>query len=82
VLGGLSKLMDQWTDTTKGQIATRKDSNSKLQTALTTRQAVLDTQYDNAYKRYLMQFTQLQSLQSQMSNTGSMFEALFNKSDN
>ncbi|WP_395399053.1 flagellar filament capping protein FliD [Pseudoduganella sp. UC29_106] len=80
VLGGLSKLMDQWTDTTKGQITARKDSNTKLQASITTRQAALSTQYDNAYKRYLTQFTQLQALQSQMSNTGSIFDALFSKS--
>jgi len=80
VLGGLSKLMDQWTDTAKGQIAVRKDSNTKLQASLTTRQAALSTQYDSAYKRYLTQFTQLQALQSQMSNTGSIFDALFSKS--
>jgi len=82
VLGGLDKLMEQWTDSTKGQITVRKENNSELQASIISRQAVLDTQYDNAYKRYLAQFTQLQALQSQMSQTGGMFEALFGNKDN
>jgi flagellar hook-associated protein 2 len=81
VLGSLDTLMGSWTKSGSGQIATRKDANARLQTQLAARQAVLETQYDNAYKRYLAQFTQLQSLQSQMSGTSSMFEAMFSKSD-
>ncbi|WP_028101165.1 flagellar filament capping protein FliD [Pseudoduganella violaceinigra] len=81
VLGKLDTLVGSWTKTGTGQIASRKDANAKLQTQLTARQAALQTQYDNAYTRYLAQFTQLQSLQSQMSGTTSMFEAMFSKSD-
>ena len=57
------------------------DANAHLQTELTARQAALQTQYDNAYNRYLAQFTQLQSLQSQMNGTTSMFDAMFSKSN-
>ena len=81
VLGNLDTLLTTWTKAGTGQIASRKEANSLLQTQLTARKAVLETQYDNAYKRYLAQFTQLQSLQSQMSGTSSMFEAMFSKSD-
>ncbi len=81
VLGNLDTLVGSWTKAGTGQLAARKDANSKLQTQLAARQAALETQYDNAYKRYLAQFTQLQSLQSQMSGTSSMFEAMFSKSD-
>ena len=81
VLGSLDTLLNSWTKTGTGQLASRKDSNSKLQAALMTRQSVLDAQYDNAYKRYLQQFTQLQALQSQLGSTTSMFDALFSKSD-
>lgn len=81
VLGNLDTLVNSWTKAGTGQLATRKDTNSRLQASLATRQALLETQYDNAYKRYLAQFTQLQSLQSQMNGTSSMFDALFNKSD-
>lgn len=81
VLGGLDTLVNSWTKAGTGQLATRKDTNTRLQATLATRQALLETQYDNAYKRYLAQFTQLQSLQSQMNGTTSMFDALFSKSD-
>jgi len=81
VLGNLDTLVSSWTKAGTGQLAARKDANSKLQSQLVARQAALETQYDNAYKRYLAQFTQLQSLQSQMSGTSSMFEAMFSKSD-
>jgi flagellar hook-associated protein 2 len=81
VLGNLDTLLTGWTKAGTGQIAARKEANAKLQSQLSARQAVLETQYDNAYKRYLAQFTQLQSLQSQMSGTSSMFEAMFSKSD-
>ncbi|WP_342116053.1 flagellar filament capping protein FliD [Pseudoduganella sp. OTU4001] len=80
VLGDLDKLVNSWTKAGTGQLASRKDSNARLQATLATRQALLETQYDTAYKRYLAQFTQLQSLQSQMSGTTSMFDALFSKS--
>jgi len=81
VLGNLDTLVGSWTKAGTGQLAARKDANAKLQSQLVARQAVLETQYDNAYKRYLAQFTQLQSLQSQMSGTSSMFDAMFSKSD-
>lgn len=81
VLGGLDSLVNSWTKAGTGQLATRKDSNVRLQATLATRQAALETQYDSAYKRYLAQFTQLQSLQSQMGGTTSMFDALFSKSE-
>jgi flagellar hook-associated protein 2 len=76
-LGALNKLMDQWTNSATGQIGTRKTSVSKLQTALTDRQATLQTQYDSAYKRYLGQFTALQQLQAQMNSNSNLFTALF-----
>jgi len=81
VLGNLDTLLNSWTKSGTGQLASRKDANAKLHTLLTNRQAALATQYDNAYNRYLAQFTQLQSLQSQMSGTSSMFDAMFSKSD-
>src|SRR6185369_13418967 len=77
VLGDLDSYLNLWTNTAAGQIAQRQSSVSKLQSALTARQTALDDQYNNAYQRYLRQFTQLQALQSQMSQTTNMFTALF-----
>lgn len=75
--GALDTYLKTWTNAANGQIVTRKDAVSTLQTQLTGRQELLDKQYDAAYQRYLMQFTQLQALQSQMSSNSSMFDALF-----
>lgn len=75
--GRLDTYLKTWTNTTNGQLNSRKDAVSKLQVELTTRQQMLDQQYDAAYQRYLMQFSQLQAIQSQMSNNSSMFDALF-----
>lgn len=81
VLGGLDKLMSQWTSSTSGQIATRRESNTRLQTSLADRQDRLTTQYNSAYARYLKQFTALQDLQSQLSSTTTLFDSLFGSSD-
>jgi flagellar hook-associated protein 2 len=75
--GALDTYVKSWTSGSTAQITTRKDAVSKMQLELTGRQDSLDKQYNSAYQRYLMQFTQLQALQSQMSNNSSMFDALF-----
>lgn len=75
--GKLDTYLKTWTSATNGQLNSRKDAVSKLQVELTTRQEMLDQQYDAAYQRYLMQFSQLQAIQSQMSSNSSMFDALF-----
>jgi len=77
IAGKLDAYVKGWTSTTSGQIKTRREAVTKLQAELTSRQALLDKQYDSAYNRYLMQFTQLQTIQSQMTNNSSMFDALF-----
>ena len=77
VLGELDKYLNLWTSSTNGQITQRKTAVSKLQTSLAVQQETLDRQFNSAYSRYLIQFTQLQSLQGQMEQTSSMFDALF-----
>jgi flagellar hook-associated protein 2 len=81
-LGALDTLMAQWTNSAKGQISTRNATIAKQQQDITARQAVLQNQYDNAYKRYLAQFTTLQQLQAQMTGTSNLFTALFTPSSN
>jgi flagellar hook-associated protein 2 len=73
----LDTLMKSWSDFTSGQIQSRTTANTKQQKDLTNRQAELDDQYNAAYQRYLLQFTQLQTLQAQMNSNSSMFDALF-----
>jgi flagellar hook-associated protein 2 len=77
ISSALDTFLKSWSNTIGGQIQQRQSENDRLQKDLTGRQTDLDSQYDAAYKRYLLQFTQLQTLQSQMSNNTSMFDALF-----
>jgi flagellar hook-associated protein 2 len=77
IAGALDSFLQDWNSSVNGKIKGRKEQNSTLQRDLTTRQTKIDQQYDAAYKRYLMQFTQLQAMQSQMSSNVSMFDALF-----
>lgn len=77
LLGSLDKYMDVWLNSANGQIKNRQTSVQKTQKDLTTRQTRLDDQYNNFYQRYLQQFTQLQTLQSQMSQTSGLMGNLF-----
>lgn len=76
----LDSYLKLWNNSANGQIQARKDAVSKLQTDLADRQTALDKQYDSAYARYLAQFTQLQTVQSNMSYNTSLFDALFSSS--
>jgi len=76
LLGAMDKYMDAWLNSVNGKIVTRQASVQSIQKSATERQTRLDKQYDNAYQRYLKQFTVLQNLQAQMAETSSMFDAL------
>ncbi|RSZ55661.1 flagellar filament capping protein FliD [Massilia atriviolacea] len=82
IAGNLDSYLKEWSSSTDGQLKQRLEENTKLQTSLVKRQDQLDKQYDSAYKRYLMQFTQLQTLQSRMASNTSMFDALFGDKSN
>ncbi len=77
VLGQLDTYVNSWTNVVTGQITQRQAALNKLQLALTDKQTQIDTQYNNAYARYLEQFTRLQALQQQLNQTSNMFDALF-----
>ena len=77
IAGSLNTYLNQWSNSTNGQISQRNDSITKLQTSLTKRQSDLDAQFNAAYDRYLKQFTDLQTLQARMNSNVSMFDALF-----
>ncbi|UCV08959.1 flagellar filament capping protein FliD [Dechloromonas denitrificans] len=76
VLGTLDKYLGSWLNSTVGQIKRRQESVQNMQKAITARQTRLDDQYSKSYQRYLVQFTRLQQLQSQMSQTTDMFANL------
>lgn len=75
LFGELNKTLDQWTNAT-GLIRQRQDSVQATQKAITTRQTRLDTQYEQAYQRYLKQFTALQEIQSRFSDTSGLLASL------
>ncbi len=60
MLGGLDKVLGQWSNITKGQIVQRQAATDKLQKSLVKSGERLTAQYDTAYKRFLDQFTRLQ----------------------
>jgi len=76
VFGAFDTYLEGWTNSSSGQIKHRQESVQVTQKSATTRQARLDDQYNSFYKRYLAQFTQLQTLQESMSQTGSIFDNL------
>ncbi|MGK5022391.1 flagellar filament capping protein FliD [Janthinobacterium sp. LB2P10] len=77
VLGGLDKMLNQWSNVTKGQIVQRQAATDKLQKSLTKSGERITAQYDTAYKRFLDQFSRLQVLQEQMTRNSNMFDAMF-----
>jgi len=77
ITGSMNTYLNQWSNSTNGQIKQRTDANNALSSTLTKRQADLDQVYNSAYARYLKQYTDLQTLQSTMNSNLSMFDALF-----
>lgn len=83
VLGTMNKLVGSWTNAANGLLGSRKESTTRLQSDITERLATVEDQFNNAYKRYLTQFTALQQLQQKMTGTSNLFTALFSSdSDN
>ncbi|RFP18989.1 MULTISPECIES: flagellar filament capping protein FliD [unclassified Duganella] len=77
VLGSMNKIVNTWTNSATGLIGSRKTAVTKVQDDISKRQVALQSQFDNAYKRYLAQFSALQQLQSSMTSTSNMFTAMF-----
>jgi len=75
-LGGFATLADSWNSGPKAQIKQRQNSVQSQQKAITDRSARIDDQYNQAYARYLKQFTALQNLQAQMSQTSDTLSSL------
>ena len=73
VLGSMNTYLKTWLDSGSGQIKRRQDSVQTMQRDITNRQSRLDEQFAMSYERYLLQFTQLQSLMGQLNQTSGMF---------
>lgn len=72
LLKTMQSLTESYTSRT-GIIKQRKESLQRDQTQITDKQSALDTRMERAYQRYLQQFSQLNNLMSQMSQTSSLF---------
>lgn len=73
----LNNYLKVWNDAANGQITKRKSATQDLQSSLKDREALIEQQYNAAHKRYLGQFTQLQTMQNIMNSNVSLFDALF-----
>ncbi|AXE32349.1 flagellar hook protein FliD [Chromobacterium phragmitis] len=67
--------LDKWLNSSSGLLKLRRDSEDRNQKDLTRRQEALQKNFEQTYNRYLAQFTKLQSMQDQMTQTMSMFGA-------
>lgn len=81
LFGKLQTYVNTWSSSSGGLLQTRQDNLQKLQTQYTREQSNIDRMYEQAYQRYLVQFSALASLESQMSSTSSMLSAMFASSD-
>lgn len=77
VMGSLQSYAENWTKNNGGLLQTRQDGLQKQQTQYTKDQATIDRLYQQAYQRYLIQFTTLANLESSMANTSSMLSSMF-----
>lgn len=73
LLGSMNTYLKTWLDSGTGQIKRRQESVQIQQRDITKRQERLDEQFAMSYERYLLQFTQLQSLMGQLNQTSGMF---------
>ncbi|WP_046167269.1 flagellar filament capping protein FliD [Chromobacterium vaccinii] len=65
--------LDKWLNGSNGLLKQRRDSEDRGQKDLTRRQDALQKTFEQTYNRYLAQFTKLQSMQDQMTQTMGMF---------
>ncbi|HEY1130746.1 MAG TPA: flagellar filament capping protein FliD [Roseateles sp.] len=77
LLGSLANATEQWTSSTGGLLKKRQDALTTQQRALNDRQTRLDARFDQMYERYLKQFSALQAMQEQMSQTSGLLDSLF-----
>jgi flagellar hook-associated protein 2 len=73
LLGGIDTYLQSWTTAGSGAIAVRQAGVQATQTSLTASSAQLTIQYNDLYQKYLLEFTNLQTLQSQLAQSETLF---------
>ncbi|WP_286851770.1 flagellar filament capping protein FliD, partial [Hydrogenophaga sp. 70-12] len=76
VLGAVTDHLEIWTKSGTGQLARRLDNVQVQQKDLTQRRDRLDELFNVNYERYLLQFSQLQTVLGQMNQTSGLFGQL------
>lgn len=77
VLGSMQTYVESWTKSTGGHLQARQTSLQGQLTQLEKQQTSIDRMYEQAYQRYLLQFSTLSSIEDQMSSTTSMLSSMF-----
>ncbi|MBY6199160.1 flagellar filament capping protein FliD [Vibrio hangzhouensis] len=73
LLDSIDTALEPYLMSTTGMFKTRKDSLQQNISRIDDKQVTLERRYDMAYSRYLKQFTQMNTLMTQMNQTMGMF---------
>lgn len=73
LMKSMDKSLDKYLNISNGLLKGRQETLDRQQTEIDTKTDKIQARYDTSYNRYLKQFTQLQSIMTQMNNTMSMF---------
>ncbi|GGY04627.1 flagellar filament capping protein FliD [Paludibacterium paludis] len=76
LLNAFTSYTDTWTNVTNGFIKQRQDGLTSVQKSIDREQERITEQHDQAYNRYLAQFTRLKSMQDNMAKTLDMLNNL------
>lgn len=69
----LDKPMDKYLNSTNGLLKSRQETLDRQQSEIDSKTDKIKVRYETSYNRYLKQFTQMQSVMTQMNNTMNMF---------
>lgn len=69
----MDKSLDKYLNASTGLLKGRQDTLDREQRDIDDKTDKMNTRYESSFNRYLKQFTQLQSVMTQMNNTMSMF---------
>jgi flagellar hook-associated protein 2 len=76
VVSRMDTYLKTWTSSTDGHIKRRQESAQAIEQSLNKKEISLEAQYDRIYQRYLVQFTKVEQLQSQMQFTLDLLTSL------
>ncbi|WP_153099480.1 flagellar filament capping protein FliD [Paraburkholderia hayleyella] len=72
----MNSYLKTWLSPTDGHLKKRQESIQVIEKSLSKQETSLQAKYDQVYKRYLIQFTRVEQLESQMKQTLALFDGL------